>query len=200
MNIKKNIIKEWEAAYGNPSINHKNKYPDTDVVSFIMRNFGNVDDKSKIEILELGCGWGNNLSFLKNEGFNYSGIDFAKPAVDYCKTLFSNVIKGDISSMPYEDNSFKCIIDRMSIQHNTIEDIELILNEVFRTLKDGGLFFSISTAEADYGLITTFLSKEKLQLMLSKHTNEIEITEVIKKSKGEIISKSNVLIAKKPII
>ena len=195
---KKIIINQWEEIYNNSSISHKNKYPHTDIVSFIMKNFGNVEDRSKIRILELGCGWGNNLAFLQNEGFDYYGIDFAKPAVDHCKSFFSNVLCGDMSCMPYEDDYFECIFDRMSIQHNTKEDIELTFNEVFRTLKPGGQFFSITTSRANYDLYTTYLPKETLQLMLSKYTNQIKIIEVLKKNAEEVISKLNIAIAKNP--
>ena len=163
-----------------------------------MKNFGKVVDRSKIRILELGCGWGNNLSFLHNEGFDYYGIDFAKPAIDHCETFFSNVVCGDMSCMPYDNDHFECVFDRMSIQHNTKEDIELIFHEVFRTLKPGGQFFSITTSRANYDLFTTYLPKETLQLMLSKHTNQIKIIEVVKSDTEEVISKLNIVIAKNP--
>ena len=53
---------EWEKSYSSNSFENKNEYPSEEVISFIMRNYGSVEDRSKINVLEVGCGWGKNLN------------------------------------------------------------------------------------------------------------------------------------------
>ncbi|MCR6582403.1 class I SAM-dependent methyltransferase, partial [Campylobacter insulaenigrae] len=54
------------------------KYPSESIIRFIARNFYNVQDRSKINILELGFGTGSNLWFCAKEGFSVSGIEWSK--------------------------------------------------------------------------------------------------------------------------
>ena len=44
-------------------------YPFDNVVTFLFRNYPK-DKQSEINILEVGCGGGNNLRFAAREGFN----------------------------------------------------------------------------------------------------------------------------------
>lgn len=160
---------EWEKTYSSNSLHHKNEYPNTEVVSFIMNNFGKIKDKTKIKILDLGCGWGNNLSFLKEKGFDYYGIDFSKTAVEHCKKYFKNVLCENISNLPYEDNFFDCVFDRASIQHNSFEKQKKIISEVKKVLKKNGKFFSILISETTKPLNfeTSYLAEEKVRELLS---------------------------------
>lgn len=160
---------EWEKTYSSNNFHNKNEYPDTELVTFLMNNFGKIKDKSKIKILDLGCGWGNNLSFLKEKGFDYYGIDFCKTAVEQCKKYFKNILCGDISNLPYEDNFFDCVFDRCSIQHNSFKKQKKIILEVKRVIKKGGKFFSILISETTkpFDFETSYLNEEKVRELFS---------------------------------
>ena len=54
---------EQENDYESDSFRNKNEYPSEQVVSFLMKNYGDLKDRSNINILDLGCDWGNNLKF-----------------------------------------------------------------------------------------------------------------------------------------
>ncbi|ECL6467391.1 SAM-dependent methyltransferase, partial [Campylobacter jejuni] len=56
--------KIWEQIF---SKKEWGKYPSENVIRFIARNFYNVQDRSKINILELGFGTGANLWFCAKE-------------------------------------------------------------------------------------------------------------------------------------
>ena len=43
------------------------KYPGEDLIRFVARNFYNVEKRSDIKILEVGCGPGANLWFIARE-------------------------------------------------------------------------------------------------------------------------------------
>jgi 2-polyprenyl-3-methyl-5-hydroxy-6-metoxy-1,4-benzoquinol methylase len=196
--VSRNPQDEWENAYGSDSFRQKNKYPYSEVVSFIMGNFGNIEDKSKIKILDLGCGWGNNLVFLKDQGFDYYGIDFSKRAVEHCKGLFKNVIFGDISELPYQSDFFDCVFDRMSIQHNPKEKIKKIFSEAHRVLKKEGLFFSILVAKANFDFFTTYLLKKEIKELAKPLFRELKLDYMEHSTNnGTEVYKSNLLTAKK---
>ena len=64
-----------------------NKYPFHQVVSKVLHYFGKEKDRSKINILELGCGTANNIYFLAQEGFNATGLDGSEHAIELGRTF-----------------------------------------------------------------------------------------------------------------
>lgn len=131
----------WESIYIEKTRRHKNRYPNNEVITFIFRNFS---DKSpeKIKILDIGCGWGNNLKFLMEEGFDAYGVDIAFTAVAHCQTFCDKVFQADAVALPFSDDYFDAVIDRHSIQCNPIGRITKCIAEAHRVLKPegGGLF------------------------------------------------------------
>lgn len=161
---EKNIeVNKWNSAYSRHGFKHKNKYPSEDIVRFVTQTYGNVDKKEKIRILDLGCGYGNNLKFLRNEGYDYVGIDFSIEAIKHCRAENLCVIYGNIVNLDFPDNYFDCIIDRMTIQHNSKERIEKIVQEIKRVLKPKGIFFSCYNKNIIDKFLTTFLTKKELK-------------------------------------
>ena len=158
---------DWEEVYSADTFRNKNEYPSGEGVSFIMRNYGALGHKELIHVLDMGCGWGNNLKFLKDKGFCGVGVDISKTAVQHCKSSGYTASVCDFSKLPFSDSSFDIVFDRQAIQHNTIENIKKTLNEVKRVLKKGGVFFSIMISEADYDVDTTYITEKKAQKLLT---------------------------------
>lgn len=126
-----------------------NKYPFTEVVSFVMRNYGGAQDRKVVRILDLGCGGAHHLMFLAQEGFDYYGLDGSEESVDIATARLTGagfsadtVRLGVFDKLPYEPDFFDCVIDRGSITCNRKADILPILGEVHRVLRPGGKFFS----------------------------------------------------------
>ncbi|MDA2933994.1 class I SAM-dependent methyltransferase, partial [Acidobacteria bacterium AH-259-D05] len=139
--------------------------PCTKIVSFIMRTFGKEANKSEIKILDLGCGWGNNLKFLRDKEFDYYGIDFSRAAVEHCQESFKNIVQGDLSKLPYGNSFFHCVFDRQAIQHNSKEGIRQIFKEVYRVLKASGIFYSVLIAKAKFDVYTTYLTEDEIRAL-----------------------------------
>jgi ubiquinone/menaquinone biosynthesis C-methylase UbiE len=160
--MKKNKYKDWEEIYSEESIRNKNEYPSEDVVSFMMQQYGLIDDMSAINVLELGCGWGNNLRFLRDKKFSYIGVDISETAVNNCKLNNLSAEQCDFKELIFSDCSFDVVIDRQAIQHNSFTDVKSTIEEVYRVLKDGGSFYSIFISKADYYIKTTYLNELEL--------------------------------------
>lgn len=124
------------------------RYPGEELIRFIARNFYNSTNRKDIKILEVGCGAGANIWFLAREGFSAYGIDGSKVAINQAENylidegLSANLQQGDAMCLPYEDSVFDAVIDVECIYANTLADTEVILREIHRVLKPGGLFYS----------------------------------------------------------
>tara|TARA_B100000886_G_scaffold335220_1_gene291960 strand:- start:2136 stop:2714 length:579 start_codon:yes stop_codon:yes gene_type:complete len=189
--------KEWEDSYSSNQLQNKNQYPSEEVIHFLMHKFSKSKDKSKINILELGCGWGNNLKFLKDQGFSYVGVDFSESAIKHCKKYHKNVYCCSIDQLPFKSDKFDIVLDRMAIQHNPMNIIKKTFLEVKRVLKDNGFFYSNLVEEANYTFKTTYLTTFDIK-NISSIFSKVDLESVVRyKENGEIISKINILIATK---
>lgn len=188
---------EWEAIYASDSFRNKNQYPSEEIISFLMRRFGARPDKAKIQVLDVGCGWGNNLSFLKTQGFAYAGVDFSKTAVAHCRELHENVVCADLVNLPWSEASFDVAFDRMAIQHNPLDAVKKIFAEVRRVLKPGGVFYSAFIEHGECGVLTTYLNEQELREM-ARNFSRITVDYVIQTLDNQTAQvKTNVLIAEK---
>ncbi len=125
-----------------------NRYPYDGIVSFVLRRFGAVDDRSRVRILDLGCGGGNNLRFLHEEGFDFRAIDGAPESARLARSLLglaaddSRIATGDFVRLPYDDVEFDAVIDRASLGCNRAVDLPSIVGEIHRVLKPGAPYFA----------------------------------------------------------
>jgi 2-polyprenyl-3-methyl-5-hydroxy-6-metoxy-1,4-benzoquinol methylase len=141
-----NISKIWETIYQK---NSWGRYPSEELVRFIARNFYEKKNHANIKFLDLGCGGGSSSLYLSQEGFSVYGIDSSKTAVKKTKLLLKkHNLSGkfqvmDFSELDFLDNTFNCIIDICSLQHNKPIEIAKILHLLKIFLKPDGKFFSI---------------------------------------------------------
>lgn len=145
----------WEKRY---SLNDRiAKYPFDQVVSMIMSRFAKVPNRSRIRILDYGCGGGPNLWFLAREGFSPWALDVSKSALDLSqKLLLDNNIHlpndrfhlqiGE--ALPYQDCFFDAIIDRESLCQSSAVEIEARIKEFKRILAPGGWYLGINFSDA----------------------------------------------------
>lgn len=152
-------------------------YPEISVVRFIAEHFYNFThkDRSKIKILDLGCGTGNHVWYLAREGFRVYGIDGSKTAIKSAKKrlaqegLKAELMVGDMARLPYGDDYFDAVIDSAAIQHNRLRDIGVIIHEIHRVLKPEGRVFSMlvakdKTLKASFGQVHFFNKLEIYKL------------------------------------
>jgi ubiquinone/menaquinone biosynthesis C-methylase UbiE len=96
-------------------------------------------DKVHGNLLEVGCGEGRGVSLLMPKVEKFSAIDKIAEVVEGLRKKFSqgNFISGNIPPLPYDDNTFDCVVSFQVIEH--IKNDDLYLKEISRVLKPNGL-------------------------------------------------------------
>jgi len=93
-------------------------------------------------ILDAGSGSGYGSNYLADYCKYIIGLDISRDAIDYSTKKFNkknlNFVSGDITDMPFENNTFDIIISFMTIEH--INKHDNFLSECNRILKDKGTF------------------------------------------------------------
>lgn len=144
---------QWEKAYS--SGRHLSLFPWTDLV-ILVNKFAHpsVFEKSHPKVLEIGCGAGANISFLKNIGFEYHGIDGSDTAINLCRDRFpdikNNLIKGDFSESFKFEKKFDLIVDRASLTHNTTITIKNILSLIENSLTEDGKYVGVTLFSTEH--------------------------------------------------
>ena len=93
-----------------------NEFPFSDLISFFYNKF--KENSSKLNILEVGCGAGNNLEFIAKLGHNVFGIDASEKIIEYTKNKFKeknlpgNFSVNKFTELPFDDNYFDLIINK----------------------------------------------------------------------------------------
>jgi ubiquinone/menaquinone biosynthesis C-methylase UbiE len=92
--------------------------------------------------LEVACGTGNSLPFIKEEakpGVPIVACDFSKAFLDKAraKNLQVELLQADNQALPFEDQRFDRYIANLSL--HIVPDPDLMLREAFRVLKSGGI-------------------------------------------------------------
>ncbi len=98
-------------------------------------------EKEDIEALDLGCGRGEWMELLTEEGYGVRGIDINSMMVHLSRELGLNAIEADaieyLSSL--EDDSLEVITGFHIIEHLPFESLVKIYGEALRVLKPGGM-------------------------------------------------------------
>ena len=94
-----------------------------------------------VAALDLGCGRGEWVELLVEEGFTPMGVDADKGMLDSCLKLALPVEHGDaldyLCALPSESQAVISAIHL--VEHITFDQLRLLVGESFRVLKPGGL-------------------------------------------------------------
>ena len=111
------------------------------------------------KVVDLGCGQGRNAVYLAKLGFNVTAVDYVDKALDATRALAvkENVHRrvrlfpGELDKpWGFEDGFFDAAVDNYSsIDIETLEGRTVFRDELFRTLKPGGVAFSAAVSLDD---------------------------------------------------
>ncbi len=140
-------------------------------------------------ILELGCGPGYLLNYLRMKGFENSlGIDISSEQIEIATLKGNNVVEGDaIDFLRNSQNSFDMIFAFDFIEHFTKDELLEIAKLVYQKLNDGGVFiirtpngqgvFSGTVIYGDLTHQTIFNPNSLVQLLSHAGFNKVECFE-----------------------
>lgn len=120
-----------ESVWKNPSLE-----------SYGLMNRWGVQGKKKF--LDLGCGLGRHAMLFGKNGFSVSCFDISQEALDCTKSwaesenLTFDYQCGEMRSLPYNENSFDCILGWNVINHTDTEGVKAVISEIKRVLKFNG--------------------------------------------------------------
>lgn len=110
--------------------------------------FTKIYAKPDAKVLDIGCGGGANIANWLGKCTNghVTGIDYSKVSVEESEKLNAIAIKqgkcdivyGDVSSMPFDDEAFDCVSAFETVYFWA--DLEKCFAEVHRVMKSGGTF------------------------------------------------------------
>jgi len=124
--MKKLLYKKLIPLYRKIAFNQKKQY-DKIALSY-MSECSNI--------LDVGCGTGR---FISNSPSRIKGVDGNKESVEECLKKGYNVVKADVTKLPFEDNSFDGVHCSHVIEHLQPKEAYKLLSELLRVLKKDGI-------------------------------------------------------------
>jgi len=121
-------------------------------------------------ILDVGCGWGGMCRLLREDGYDYLGVDFESESLDYCRTLSLNVRAGTLSSLNAGDGDYAAILLLGVFEH--LQDHADVLNRVATLLKPGGVLLILSPTARLY----TIAARLRQRLLSTSELSELHAT------------------------
>ena len=105
------------------------------IAAMLQRAYG--DRLSGLSMIEVGCGNGSVLEFLKNIGVQIDGVDLFAEALRFCaRRVDVPLYQADALRMPFPDQRYEVVGLFDVIEH--ITDDEGVLKEMHRICKSGG--------------------------------------------------------------
>lgn len=96
-------------------------------------------------VLDLGCGFGKNSTFLEAVGLDVYGLDVSTTAITRCQGLVAHPERykaGNAVSLPWADRYFDFVLDVGCLHCMPPTDRPLALREIHRVLRPQGLLVS----------------------------------------------------------
>ena len=107
-------------------------------------NFVKVNKFATKHALEIGCGLGKYLVFLKEFGFRTDGIDSSQTAVKATKANLandSNIINANMFEYKIPRNKYDLIFSIATIHHGLKPSVKKVIDEIYKSLAPGGKVF-----------------------------------------------------------
>jgi SAM-dependent methyltransferase len=107
-------------------------------------NFIKINKFAVKHALEIGCGLGKYLVFLKELGFKTDGVDSSQTAVKTTKTNLtddSNIIDADMFEYKIPRNKYDLIFSIATVHHGLKPMVKKVIDEIYKSLVSGGKVF-----------------------------------------------------------
>lgn len=151
------------------------------------------DRIQQIKMIEIGCGSGTILRYLKNKNINIEGADISLDGLRFCSDLVSvPLYQINAISTPFPEKHYNLIGVFDVIEH--IEDDQSLINELYRICQDNG--FVIITVPA-YNFLWSYF--DTLSGHLRRYTKK-DLEEKLNKAGFKIVKISYFMFFLFPVI
>src|SRR3989338_11674296 len=150
----KNYAQSWIKAYES-----KKDWYRTDYLEPYLEDFVNKLP-SKCNILDVGCGWGALVKFLKKDQ-KYTGVDPVGEFFPYIRENSTNrnikLVEDGLPKLSKIKGKYDCIICSMTL--HTVEDLEKSMKSLNSLLSDNGTILIVDFNDASEKLLRSSLKE-----------------------------------------
>jgi len=148
--MKKDRFQNWEGYFKEAAKHNYPKWPNEPMLRVIFGNYlkNKIQLTPRCKILEIGCGFGNNLIPFYSQGYQCFGTEVTEQVAQQTQgILHKRGLKVDIrcgrnTSLPFKDGMFDLVLSVNVIHYEkSAEDISRAFMEYKRVLKKGGRLF-----------------------------------------------------------
>lgn len=95
------------------------------------------------KILDVGAGFGKDMIYFINRGFNTIGVDTCKAFIEKARELYPNcqIIEMDFLDMGFEENEFDGVWSRGTLFHLTKGDFIKVIERIRKFLRPNGILY-----------------------------------------------------------
>ncbi|MFA5828075.1 MAG: class I SAM-dependent methyltransferase [Candidatus Shapirobacteria bacterium] len=136
------VAKEGAGENRIPLTHYANSVP----VYLVFKGIIERSKKDNAFVLDLGCGTGRNISFVKDtvqKNYSYYGVDYSESCIDFARKQYGKkgvqYVQYQGPILPFPDKCFDFVVSSHVIEHIPKDKAEFYLEEVSRVLKEGGV-------------------------------------------------------------
>lgn len=118
---------------------------------------------SQKSALDIGCGTGNYLEFLADNGFTVAGIDSSQTAIAITNKRLNGEVSARVADMftfRIPSSKYGLILSLSTIHHGHKPQIKRLWQRIYESLPAGGRIFITLPSEAQFGVWRTFKDRK----------------------------------------
>lgn len=127
------------------------------------------------KVLDVGAGTGRLSLPMANRGAHVTALDLSPKMLEAIANKNIKTVVGDAESLPFENASFDIVTAAFLIVH--LKDPTRFFDEVYRVLKDGGLFVVTNINQKDPPLVKTKSGEIIIESFYHRPEKIVEILE-----------------------
>ena len=105
-----------------------------------------VAEVAPLRVLEVGCGRGETAEWIAREpGAEVIALDQSERMVELTRARGIDARLGDVQELPFEDESFDCVVAAWMLYH--VPDLDRGLAELARVLRPAGRLVAVTNSQ-----------------------------------------------------
>ena len=157
------MIEYWDSRFKEEGAMWKFEPSDSAIIALDLFKSNGIN-----KILIPGFGYGRNAKLFYDNGFNVTGIEISKSAIDLAKSngLDCLIHHGSVVLMPFDSEQYNGIFCYALLHLLNKTERRFFLKSCFNQLKSGGLMiFTVVSKQANMFGNGKLLSKDRFQIM-----------------------------------